>query len=65
MAVVDPRLTMTQPAGVTAACGMDILSHALESWTARPYDSFEHKRAEERVAYCGANPVADRGASGP
>jgi hydroxyacid-oxoacid transhydrogenase len=59
MAVVDPRLTVTQPAGVTAACGMDILSHALESWTARPYDSFEHKRPEERVPYCGANPVAD------
>ena len=36
LAVVDPRLTMTQPAGVTAACGMDILCHALESWTARP-----------------------------
>ena len=36
LAVVDPRLTLTQPAGVTAASGMDILCHALESWTARP-----------------------------
>ncbi len=36
LAVVDPRLTMSQPAGVTASAGMDILCHALESWTARP-----------------------------
>ena len=59
LAVVDPRLTLTQPAGVTAACGMDILCHALESWTARPYTSFEHKTPEQRVPYCGANPIAD------
>ncbi len=59
LAVVDPRLTRTQPAGVTAASGMDILCHALESWTARPYTSFEHKTPEQRVPYCGANPIAD------
>ncbi|NUR06427.1 MAG: iron-containing alcohol dehydrogenase [Nocardioidaceae bacterium] len=59
LAVVDPRLTLTQPPGVTAACGMDILCHALESWTARPYDSYERKRPEQRVPYCGANPVGD------
>jgi alcohol dehydrogenase class IV len=59
MAVVDPRLTMTQPAGVTAAAGMDILCHALESWTARPYTSYPRKKPEERVPYCGANPIAD------
>ncbi len=59
LAVVDPRLTITQPVGVTAACGMDILCHALESYTARPYQSFERKRAAERVPYCGANPIAD------
>ncbi|MET8048273.1 hydroxyacid-oxoacid transhydrogenase [Streptosporangium sp. NPDC005286] len=59
LAVVDPDLTMTQPAGVTAAAGMDILCHALESYTARPYTSYERKRPEERVPYCGSNPVAD------
>jgi hydroxyacid-oxoacid transhydrogenase len=59
LAVVDPLLTMTQPAGVTAACGMDILCHALESYTAMPYTSFERKAPEQRVPYCGANPVAD------
>jgi alcohol dehydrogenase class IV len=59
MAVVDPRLTMSQPQGVTAASGMDILCHALESYTARPYDTFAAKRPEERVPYCGANPISD------
>ncbi|MFC7496525.1 MULTISPECIES: hydroxyacid-oxoacid transhydrogenase [unclassified Nocardioides] len=59
LAVVDPRLTLTQPAMVTAAAGMDILCHALESWTARWYADFDAKRPEERVPYCGANPIAD------
>jgi alcohol dehydrogenase class IV len=59
LAVIDPDLTLTQPAGVTAAAGMDILCHALESYTARPYTSYEHKRAEQRVPYCGSNPIAD------
>ena len=59
LAVVDPRLTLTQPAGVTAAAGMDILCHALESWTARPFSSYERKQPDQRVPYCGANPIAD------
>jgi hydroxyacid-oxoacid transhydrogenase len=59
LAVVDPLLTLTQPAAVTAASGLDILCHALESYTARPYDSLPRKTAEQRVPYCGANPVAD------
>lgn len=58
-AVVDPELTLTQPAGVTAASGLDILCHALESYTARPYTSYEAKQAGERVPYCGSNPIAD------
>ena len=59
LAIVDPELTVSQPAGVTAASGLDILCHALESYTARPYQSYEHKQASERVPYCGANPIAD------
>ena len=59
LAVVDPTLTMTQPAGVTASAGMDILCHALESWTARPYTSYERKSPEQRVPYCGSNPISD------
>jgi alcohol dehydrogenase class IV len=59
LAVVDPVLTLTQPAGVTAAAGMDILCHALESYTARPFDSYDRKAPEQRVPYCGSNPISD------
>ena len=59
LAVVDPLLTVTQPSTVTASCGMGILCHALESYTAKLYGAFERKRPEQRVPYCGANPVAD------
>jgi alcohol dehydrogenase class IV len=59
LAVVDPALTRTQPAGVTAAAGMDILCHALESYTARTYTSYDKKTPEQRVPYCGANPIGD------
>jgi hydroxyacid-oxoacid transhydrogenase len=59
LAVIDPALTLTQPAGVTAASGMDILCHALESYTARWYTTNEHKSAEQRVPYCGSNPISD------
>jgi hydroxyacid-oxoacid transhydrogenase len=59
LAVIDPALTLTQPAGVTAASGMDILCHALESYTARPYFTYERKQPDQRVPYCGANPIAD------
>ncbi len=59
LAVVDPVLTRSQPAGVTAASGMDILCHALESYTARDFASYDRKRPEQRVPYCGANPISD------
>lgn len=59
MAVIDPDLTRSQPAMVTASSGMDILCHALESYTAKPYTSFARKQPEQRVPYCGANPIAD------
>ena len=59
LAVVDPLLTLTQPAGVTASAGMDILCHALESYTARPFTSNARKEPQQRVPYCGANPISD------
>jgi alcohol dehydrogenase class IV len=59
LAVVDPLLTMTLPPEVTASAGMDIVCHALESYTAKWYADHTRRRPEERVTYCGSNPVAD------
>ncbi|OZM71606.1 alcohol dehydrogenase [Amycolatopsis antarctica] len=60
LAVVDPRTLLTLPPEVTAASGMDVLSHALESYTAIRYDA---KSAPEdpmrRPAFCGSNPISD------
>src|SRR5205823_1933312 len=47
LAVIDQRLTITQPAGVTSSTDMDILCHALAGYTARPYTCYEHKKADE------------------
>jgi hydroxyacid-oxoacid transhydrogenase len=59
LAVIDPLLTFSQPPGVTAASGMDILCHALESYTARWYTTYDRKKPEQRVPYCGSNPISD------
>lgn len=59
MAVIDPLVTLDLPPMVSAASGMDILCHAAESYTAKPYTQGPRKKPEERVTYCGANPVSD------
>src|SRR5215218_10196176 len=59
LAVIDPLLTMSLPSEVTAASGMDIVCHAVESYTAKYYTQFDPKQPEERVTYCGSNPVSD------
>ena len=35
LAVIDPALTLTAPQSITAATGMDALTHAVESYTSR------------------------------
>jgi hydroxyacid-oxoacid transhydrogenase len=59
LAVIDPLLTLSLPPEVTASAGMDIVCHAVESFTARYYSTFDRKKPEERVTYCGSNPVSD------
>lgn len=59
LAVVDPLTTLSLPPEVTASAGMDIVCHALESYTARKYTAYPQRGAEGRGAYNGANPVSD------
>ena len=59
LAVIDPLLSLSLPPEVTASAGMDIVCHAVESYTARWYSTFDKKKAEERVTYCGSNPISD------
>lgn len=58
--IIDPDNTRSLPRMVAACSGLDILSHALESLTALPY---QQRPAPEqpglRPAYQGANPVSD------
>lgn len=57
---LDPDNTRTQPPAVAAAAGLDVLSHALESYTAIPYDQRPRPtRPLLRPAYQGANPISD------
>ena len=60
LAVVDPLNTMTMPAEVTAAAGYDVLCHALESYTAVPFDRRPRwPSPADRPAYIGSNPISD------
>jgi alcohol dehydrogenase class IV len=58
-ALVDPRVTQTLPAAVVAASGMDVLCHAIESYTARPFTM--RARAATRPMSQGSNPWSDLG----
>ena len=61
-AIVDPRTTATLPSAVVAASGMDVLCHALESFTARPFTSRARPQpATARPMSQGANPWSDLG----
>ena len=58
-ALIDPDATDSLPGFVVAASGFDVLSHALESYTARP---FTHRPAGgARPMSQGANPWSDIG----
>jgi alcohol dehydrogenase class IV len=59
LAIVDPLNTVTLPAKATAYPAFDVLTHALESFTSRPYDARPRHRPDERPVYVGRNPVSD------
>lgn len=57
---LDPNNTRTMPPQVAASTGLDILSHAIESFTALPYTERPMPdRPAMRPAYQGSNPISD------
>jgi len=60
LGMLDPENTQTMPPQVAASTGLDILSHAIESFTATPYTSRPRpERPALRPAYQGSNPISD------
>lgn len=59
LAIIDPLNTVTLPPMATAYPGFDVLTHALESYTSRPYNARPHHDPEERPVYVGSNPISD------
>src|SRR5262245_37404484 len=58
--LLDPENTRTMPPQVAASSGLDILSHAIESYTALPFsDRVRAERPLLRPAYQGSNPISD------
>ncbi len=58
--IVDPLLTHSMPPDVTAACGLDVICHAAESFTARPYSSRPAPETPgDRPPFQGSNPISD------
>lgn len=58
VALVDPLLTVSCPATVTADSGIDALTHAVEAYTAVDNADFPLP-AGERTVYQGKHPLAD------
>ena len=60
LGIVDPDNTRSMPPQVAASTGLDVLSHALESYTALPFDQRPRPdRPQLRPADQGSNPVSD------
>ncbi len=62
MALIDPETTRSLPKNVVAASAFDVLSHALESYTAQPYSQRPAPATPSlRPMSQGANPWSDLG----
>jgi len=60
LGLLDPENTRSLPPQVAASTGLDVLSHALESYTALPFDKRPYpQRPALRPAYQGSNPISD------
>ena len=60
LGIIDPENTRTLPPEIAASTGLDVLSHAVESYTACPfYQRPRPERPSLRPAYQGANPISD------
>ena len=60
LGLLDPENTRSMPPQVGASTGLDVLSHALESYTAIPFaHRFYPERPVLRPAYQGSNPISD------
>jgi len=60
LGLLDPENTRTMPAAVAASTGLDVLSHAIESYTALPFAERPlPERPSLRPAYQGSNPISD------
>jgi hydroxyacid-oxoacid transhydrogenase len=60
LGLLDPENTRTMPGPVAASSGLDILSHAIESFTAMPYTERPAPESPRmRPAYQGSNPISD------
>ncbi|APZ96034.1 hydroxyacid-oxoacid transhydrogenase [Fuerstiella marisgermanici] len=60
LGIIDSNNTRSLPPAVAASSGLDVLSHALESYTALPFDQRPKPASPSlRPAYQGANPISD------
>lgn len=60
LGLLDPNNTRTQPRVVAASTGLDVLTHAVESYTAMPFSGRpKPARPLLRPAYQGSNPISD------
>jgi hydroxyacid-oxoacid transhydrogenase len=60
LGILDPDNTASAPPEVAASSGLDVLSHAIESYTAMPFDQRPMpERPALRPAYQGSNPISD------